>query len=197
MTSICIVRHGETDWNAAGRLQGTTDIHLNKTGVAQAQECGQFLSSGNWDVMITSPLQRARKTAEIINEDLYLPFVVMEEFSERYFGDAEGMTKEDRVAAFPDKKYPNQEIEETFHRRIMNGLQKINHHYGDQKILLVAHGAVIGAILSILSNGEIGSRKTRLINAGMSHIGFTEGRWCIREYNQVTHLSQYSEKGRV
>nr|WP_039813255.1 histidine phosphatase family protein [Jeotgalibacillus malaysiensis] len=197
MTLISIIRHGETDWNTEGRLQGATDIPINKTGILQAQECGHFLNDGEWDVLITSPLQRAKRTAEIINEELHLPLVVMNEFSERYFGDAEGMTREERMIAFPDKDYPNQETTEVMQQRILNGLQQINRNYPDKKVLLVAHGAIIGAILSMLSGGEIGSRKTRLINGGITTIDFAEGQWRIRDYNQVDHLSAYSERGRV
>ncbi|WP_404409504.1 histidine phosphatase family protein [Jeotgalibacillus malaysiensis] len=197
MTSISIIRHGETDWNTEGRLQGATDIPINETGVLQAQQCGQFLKIGQWDVLITSPLQRAKKTAEIMNEDLHLPLVVMDEFSERYFGDAEGMTREERMAAYPDKAYPNQETADMLQERILKGLQQINENYPDKNVLLVAHGAVIGAILSMLSGGEIGSRKTRLINGGITTIDFSEDQWRIRDYNQVEHLSEFSEKGRV
>ncbi|WP_341785742.1 histidine phosphatase family protein [Jeotgalibacillus salarius] len=191
------MRHGETDWNAEGRLQGATDIPINNTGILQAQECGYFLKSRQWDVLITSPLQRAKKTAEIMNEELRLPFVVMNEFSERYFGDAEGMTREERMVAFPDKAYPNQETTEVLQQRLLSGLQQINSDYGNKNVLLVAHGAIIGAVLSMLSDGEIGSRKTRLINGGITTIDFAEGRWHIRDYNRVDHLSAHSERGRV
>lgn len=79
----------------------------------------------------------------------------------------------------------------------MNGIQKINKEHSGKKVLLVAHGAVINAILSKFSNGEIGSGKTKLINACFSNIEFSQKRWRIKDYNQVTHLSQYSEKGRI
>lgn len=101
------------------------------------------------------------------------------------------------MIAFPDKEYPNQEKADILQQRILTGLQKIHGKYGDKKVLVVAHGAIIGAILSMLSGGEIGSRKTRLINGGITTIDFAEDQWRIREYNQVEHLSAYSERGRV
>lgn len=59
-------------------------------------------------------------------------------------------------------------------------------------MLLVAHGAVINTILATLSKGEVGSGKTKLINACISNIQFQEEKWNVREINQVTHLSYYN-----
>lgn len=196
ITSICLVRHGETDWNSLGRLQGRTDIPLNSKGILQADECRQFLKNYEWDVVITSPLKRAKETAKII-KDSNLPLFEMDEFLERYFGDAEGMTVEERLTAFPKRNYPNQEDRDSLNRRIMNGIQKINKEHSGKNVLLVAHGAVINTILANFSNGEIGSGKTKLINACISNIEFVQEQWSIKDYNQVTHLTQYSSEGRI
>ncbi|MCR2821257.1 histidine phosphatase family protein [Lederbergia panacisoli] len=193
MTTICLIRHGETDWNALGRLQGRTDIPLNSTGVRQAEECRNFLKNDQWDLIVTSPLQRAKRTAEIINEGLQVELVEMEEFVERSFGDAEGMTRQEIDSAYPNRDVPNQEERSALNKRVMAGLEKINRKYGDKKALLVAHGGVINAILSILSDGEIGSGKTRLINACISNINFKDKKWLISDFNQVGHLSKFKE----
>ncbi|MFZ7943550.1 histidine phosphatase family protein [Neobacillus sp. 19] len=190
MTTIFLVRHGETDWNAAGRIQGSTDIPLNAKGIQQAKECGQFLKQSSWDVIITSPLKRAKVTAEIINENLHIPLVEMGDFKEKFFGDAEGMTLEERRAKYPDHMYPNQEDEESLTKRVMNGLEKINHDYPNQKVILVVHGAVINSILAEISNGELGYGKTRIQNACISDIHYHENGWKVRTFNQVSHLSQ-------
>ncbi|MCM3567991.1 histidine phosphatase family protein [Neobacillus mesonae] len=189
MTTICIVRHGETDWNLAGKLQGSTDIPLNEKGIQQAKESGQYLKNSNWEVIITSPLKRAKRTAEIINESLNIPLVVMEEFKEKYFGDAEGMTFEERRRAFPDYQYPNEEDQSHFMNRLMAGLEKINQNYKDKRVLLVAHGAVIGSLLAQLSNGELGRGKIKIQNACMNEIQFCEDCWEIKSYNQISHLT--------
>ncbi|MBS4200811.1 histidine phosphatase family protein [Bacillus sp. FJAT-49732] len=193
MTTICLIRHGETDWNALGKLQGRTDIPLNNTGIRQAEECRDFLKNDHWDAIITSPLQRAKRTAEIINEGLQIPLIEMEEFVERSFGDAEGKTREENELMYPNRNIPNQEEKFALNERVMAGIENINRQYVNKKVLLVAHGGVINAILSILSDGEIGSGKTRLINACISNINFQEEKWLIGEYNQVGHLSKYKE----
>lgn len=193
MTTICLVRHGETDWNASGRLQGATDIPLNKMGVQQAKKCGEFLKTSNWDVIITSPLKRAKRTAEIIHKNLInVPLIEMDDFSERCFGDAEGMTLAERQITYPNRNYPNQEEMDSFNNRIMTGIKKVNQNYSNGKVLLVAHGAVINSLLSTLSKGEVGSGKTKLINACISNIQFQEEQWNVGEINQVTHLSYYN-----
>lgn len=190
MTTVCLVRHGETDWNAQGKIQGTADIPLNKAGARQAAQCGAYLAAADWDLIITSPLQRARRTAEIINETLELPLIEMEEFAEKHFGDAEGMTYEERALTFPNRLYPNQEDNELFAERLASGLKVINDRFPEQRVLLVSHGGVINAILGDLSGGEIGSGKTRLLNACLSHIHFNQDNWIIQNYNQVSHLEE-------
>jgi len=189
LTTICLIRHGETDWNAQGKLQGKTDIPLNHTGKRQAEECGEFLNADDYDILIHSPLIRAKQTAEIINEQLGLPMVEMRDFAERSFGDAEGMTIEERNRKYPDHHYPNGETRTSFNERVMEGIAKVNQQYLNQRILLVAHGAVIGAILSVLSNGEVGSGKTTLLNGCISNIHFQKEKWEIKDFNQVGHLS--------
>lgn len=188
-TTICLVRHGETDWNVAGRLQGSTNIPLNKTGISQANECSIFLAKNTWDIVITSPLKRAKKTAEMINEKLHLPFIEMEAFMEKSFGDAEGMTVAEREVAFPNRVYPNEEERSLFVERVMNGIGEILEKHREKRMLLVAHGAVINAVLYVLSNGEIGSGITRLHNACLSTIVFQNEKWNIETFNEIGHLT--------
>ncbi|ANU13113.1 YhfR [Planococcus halocryophilus Or1] len=190
MTMICLVRHGETDWNVQGKIQGKTDIPLNTEGMRQAARCAHYLTDSNWDVIITSPLKRAKGTALLINEKLQLPLIEMPEFEEKHFGDAEGMTYEERELTFPDRHYPNQEDNYLFAERLSSGLQIINECYQNKRVLLVSHGGVINALLGTLSKGEIGSGKTRLLNACFSHIQFDQTNWVIENYNQVSHLEK-------
>ncbi|MFE4523717.1 histidine phosphatase family protein [Cytobacillus firmus] len=192
MTTICLVRHGETDWNLKGKLQGRTDIPLNEAGILQAEECSEYLKSFVWDALVTSPLMRAKQTAEIINIKIKVPLIEMEEFLERNYGDAEGLTLEERMRVYPDKIYPNQEDQVSLRNRVMSGIEKIVEDFGERRILLVAHGAIINGILANLSNGEIGSGKTKLMNACISSIHFHQEEWKIENYNQISHLSCYN-----
>jgi uncharacterized phosphatase len=192
MTQICLVRHGQTDWNVQRKLQGKTNIPLNETGRKQARECRDHLKVSAWDVLISSPLVRAKETAEIINEEIHLPIKEMEEFMERSFGGAEGLTMEERDRLYSYNQYPNQEEVEDFKARIIAGLKKINERFQTEKVLLVCHGAVIHMILTIFSEEEQEVTLPRLENGCLNTIHFEEGDWKIKEYNLVGHLSEHN-----
>ena len=188
MTAICLIRHGETDWNKEGRIQGKTDIPMNQAGMVQAEKCAIYLAKCKWDVIISSPLSRAKQTALIIRKKLQVPIMEMSSFKERDYGDAEGMTKEVRERTFPNREFPNQESRESLIGRVMSGIQKLHEAYPDGRVLVVSHGGVINAILAKLSNGEIGSGKTKLSHACLTNIFYDQGKWMIKDYNQTTHL---------
>lgn len=184
MTVVCLVRHGETDWNVEGRLQGREDIELNENGKLQARNCGIYLKEENWDIIITSPLKRAKQTAKIINTHV-LP---IQNFIERDYGEASGLTVDEREKLFPKRDYKNQEPRELLTKRVISGLDTIQRKHPNNKVILVAHGAVINAILAHLSNGKIGSGKTKLMTACISRIQYNQKQWRINEFNQVAHL---------
>ncbi|MGM0751035.1 MAG: histidine phosphatase family protein [Bacillota bacterium] len=192
MTHICLVRHGQTDWNLKGKLQGQTDIPLNETGKLQAEECREFLQKSHWDVLITTSLVRASKTADIINEALKLPIVKMDHFKERYFGDGEGMSREEREKQYPDFIFPNMETYEVLTDRVQEGMKEIYNQFPDQEVLLVAHGAVISAILREFHKEEVGERHVKLFNGCLTNLHFTNGRWNVHSYNEVSHLSEHA-----
>lgn len=114
--------------------------------------------------------------------------VEINDFSERDFGDAEGMTLEEILSTYPDGKYPNREEGHAFYTRIMKGLDKVNQEYPSKKIVLVTHGAVINLIFSTISSGEFGREKLKLRNASLNTIFFQDGEWKINEFNYTAHL---------
>ena|SRR5690625_429025 len=187
MTSICLVRHGETDWNKKTKIQGWTDIPLNETGIKQAKNCSEHLAKENWDLIISSPLKRAKQTAEIINEILNVPLFTMEEFKERNYGDVEGMSRTERDETFPDRQYPNAEQLTDLMERAMKGIDIIHKKYNRKKVLLIAHGGTINAILAKLSDNKIGSGITKINNCSMTHIYHANESWHIKNYNIRTY----------
>lgn len=195
MTRICLIRHGETEWNKIGRIQGRTDVPLNETGKLQARACGTHLTGEAWDVIVTSPLQRAKQTADIINETMRLPVVEMKEFEEKHFGKAEGMTAEERYGLYPDKNYPGQEQADEFHSRLSEGLAQLHERFSNQRVLVVAHGGVINAILEQLAHGEYDG-EIRLQNGGMNHLSYASERWEIQHYNFIDHLELVDTKAK-
>jgi len=190
MTNICLIRHGETEWNVLGKIQGTTDIPLNENGMQQARMCRDYLKAFEWDVIVTSPLIRAKKTAEIINETLQLQLIEMEEFREKSFGDAEGKTREERENLYPNLEYPNQESRSDLMHRLMLGLEKILSAFPDQNVLLVAHGAVIHMLLHTLLDDHSELNNMYLKNACISNIFYQNNKWNVKNYNLIDHLSK-------
>ena len=89
---IYLIRHGETDYNKVRRLQGVTDIPLNARGIELAQKTAERLKDIHFDRIYTSPLIRARKTAEIIRGNRDLEIIPTEGLREISFGDYEGLT---------------------------------------------------------------------------------------------------------
>src|SRR5690606_7043497 len=92
--TFALIRHGQTDWNLEGRMQGSTDIPLNATGRDQARVAGGILTDAGeaWDVVVSSPLGRARETASIIAETLGVPLgESYAGLAEQDFGNAEGL----------------------------------------------------------------------------------------------------------
>ena len=103
MTDLVLVRHGETEWNRIGRVQGRTDIPLNDTGRQQARETAERLRErgDRFDAVVASPLSRAAETARIVADGLDLGAVeLVDALVERDYGGAEGMTGAEIDARF-------------------------------------------------------------------------------------------------
>jgi uncharacterized phosphatase len=188
-TTVCLVRHGETDWNREGRLQGREDIALNARGREQAGLAAAFLAQRHWDLVVSSPLARAAETASIIARHLGLEHVVsMDEFVERDYGAAAGLTLAERKDRFPGDAWPGLEERSAVAARCLAGLRALVRTYPGHDIVVVSHGAAINAILAALSGGEIGTGKTTLGNACINELHFRADAWEIVSYNVVSHM---------
>ncbi len=145
---IYYVRHGQTDWNLAGKMQGgQTEKDLNETGKKQAEETKKVLENIKYDLVICSPMNRAKQTAQIITEGKKVPIVYDERIRERKLGKLEGnlVTKECEEEIWDynaDIKLPEGESIKEFEKRILEFLKEIKEKYADKTILIVAHGGV-------------------------------------------------------
>ena len=104
--TVSVLRHGQTEFNNLGKFHGITDIELNETGKKQARNASKLLES-DYDVIISSPLKRARQTAEIVNENLNLEIIENPLIIERDFGNLEGLTWDEFVQKFPEEAAKN------------------------------------------------------------------------------------------
>jgi len=151
VTTISLIRHGQTDWNLQHRIQGSTDIPLNDTGRAQARMAADELltTTAPWDLIYTSPLSRARETAEIIADILHLPApMIAPDMVERSFGEVEGLTDEERSATFPaGVPVPGSESREDLRSRGVAAIARIADAHPDKRVIAVSHGGLLGQIL--------------------------------------------------
>jgi Fructose-2,6-bisphosphatase len=194
MTALCLVRHGETDWNATGRLQGREDVPLNDRGEEQAIKVGEYLGHSKFNAIFTSPLLRAKETALIVNHFVgHLPLFVSNDFIEKDYGQASGMTVEEKDIRYPDGKIPEMETFNHVGARVMTGLSMIRNRFPEGTVLLVAHGGLINVILSLLSDGRIGTGKTKLFNTCISHVVSEGDSWKIVDYNCIDHLKSFGK----
>ena len=182
-TTLGLLRHGQTDWNIDLRLQGSTDIPLNETGKEQARIAAAVLNREDWDVIIASPLSRAKDTADIVARELGMNVAIVPELIERSFGVAEGLDH----ASWRKLYESHQNIEgleslEDLRARTIQLLDLIANEYAGQRVLAVSHGAFIRKVLTIITNGELPREGERLSNASLNKFVHADGLWTISDY---------------
>jgi probable phosphoglycerate mutase len=169
VTLLALVRHGQTDWNAELRIQGRTDIPLNDTGRAQAALAAQSLRDGGWQRVASSTLVRARETARVIADALGLdepaayPGLV-----ERDYGVGEGMLVADFREQYGTGPVPGAETVEELAARALEGLGAVAADAPDQPTVVVAHGGVIRALLSLATDGALPRPGERVENGSVT-----------------------------
>lgn len=186
MTLFGLVRHGQTDYNLQNRFQGSSDIPLNATGIAQAHAAFAQLPPVDWDVIVTSPLKRAEQTGRIIGEDHDIPFGGTDpRFVEIDWGIAEGQAVEEMEQRYPERSFPGREDHQAVADRGYDGLEALEERYPGQKVLVVAHGTLIRFILS----GIIEQPLPSIPNATLSLVELEDTTWRVRMIagEQVDH----------
>jgi len=157
--TIALIRHGQTDWNRLGLLQGSTDIPLNDTGRAQAREAAAMLrdAGAHWDVVVSSPLARARETAAIIAEGIGVPLGdAVPLLVERHYGRFEGVS-DDEVARDPlGKADPSVETLSSVVDRGVAAVDAIAAAHPGRSVVVVAHGTIIHYTLNAFAGADVG-----------------------------------------
>lgn len=190
-TTLCFVRHGQTEWNKQTRIQGRVNNPLNNNGINQAKDLGKYLKDNNndWDIVVSSPLARAYETASIIHDILEMsnPIIIEDDFMEREFGDCEGalITKELFVDIVADN-IPNMETSEEIQNRVYNATIKIAEKYSGKKILIVAHSHVIKGLLTKLDTKY--SFNDLMYNSALNFFTYSDNKIKIEGINISTHL---------
>jgi broad specificity phosphatase PhoE len=155
---VCIARHGETDWNAAGILQGWIDVPLNDGGRRKAREMAAAFADAGFAAIWSSPLSRARETAEIIAQALRLPPPICHDgLKERNFGAIQGIPKlevgesnpillQQILRRNPATVFDAGESMDEFADRVLGAMTAIGAAHGGERVLVIIHGWVMDVI---------------------------------------------------
>ena len=169
LTTIYLVRHGETDWNIKNILQGHTDTQLNANGIKQSESLAKKLKNISFDMVFSSDLVRAKRTAEIIALDRKLAIETRKSLRERTFGKYEGMPRPEFKKLFTTwerlsekekhrfKLYEDIESEEEAAIRLVTFLREVAVGYSGKKILVVTHGGLMKVLLIHLGYATYGN----------------------------------------
>jgi len=195
---LILVRHGESEGNAGGIIQGRLDFDLSPTGLRQAQLTARHLARFAIDRVVTSPLLRAARTAESIGIELSLDVAPMPSLVEYDMGAASGLTGAQLREKFPEivrsgpasarPAFPGEEGRTVFHTRLRAALDELAKDAGTT--VAVAHGGVISALCHIVVGAD-------LQRPGAFHVGncsLTEinrdraGRFVLVRHNDTCHL---------
>jgi uncharacterized phosphatase len=163
MTTILLVRHGETDWNAERRVQGHSDTPLNETGSAQAAALADALGEKEIDAVYSSDLLRAHETARVVAERRGLEVTAIRDLRERNFGTWEGLTDEEVFDRFPQARHGSwgdAETKDEMADRVLDALERIALAHPGGHVLVVTHGGPVRALLAgcgVDGSGPIGN----------------------------------------
>ncbi len=198
---LCLVRHGETDWNAERRLQGHLDIPLNARGLAQAASTARGLSSTRFDAVYCSDLARTRQTAEAILSGRDTRTTLQADLRERHYGIFQGKTYDEVASSLPDdyRRFKNREADyafpgggeslAAFARRVEAALVAIALRHTGKDVLVVTHGGVLD-IAHRLATGKAlaAARDFAIPNAALNWLEHGKDGWRMLVWADVSHI---------
>lgn len=199
-TQICLVRHGETEWNAERRIQGQIDIGLNATGRQQAVAAGRWLKAAGIKALYSSDLKRAWTTAQAIGAELELVPTPVPEMRERRYGIFEGLTYDEAKANHPDGyaafegrnadyDFENGESLQLMFARVTGKLKALAARHPGETIAIVLHGGVLDIINRFVRGNPLEMPRDFLIpNAGINWIAAVDGHWHLQTWGETDHL---------
>jgi probable phosphoglycerate mutase len=199
-TRILLVRHGETDWNATGRLQGQSDTPLNAKGHEQARRAAQRLACEPVRALYSSDLARAFQTATIIGQTLGLTAVTSPRWRERQYGAWEGLTAAEIQARYPEQfaawrarsldfAPPQGETRSQLLTRALAELHTIARRHVGEFVVVVTHGGLCYVLIHHILGSVDGDRREFTFGNGSIHMLEVSGdRWSVISMNDTAHL---------
>jgi broad specificity phosphatase PhoE len=173
MSHLCLVRHGQTDWNLEGRYHGQSDVPLNENGRAQARLLAHHLQGQPFAAIFTSDLQRARETAEIIAAALDSPITFEPRLREIDQGEWEGQLVEEIIARYAELwqerivdpinvRPPGGETVGEVTTRVYAALDDIARLYPLNQVLISSHGFALATVICKVRGISVGQAYTMI-----------------------------------
>lgn len=194
--TVLFWRHGQTDFNVAGRFQGQSDVPLNDTGRAQAAQAARTLAEFAPELIVSSDLSRAAETAGSLGSLVGLDPIRDERLRETAFGDWEGSTRAEVAETWSaelaewvsgaDVAPPGGESRTQSGRRVAEAITDIVTSSPAETIAIVAHGAVLRGAAELLLGLAGPGRIAVLGNCGHGEFGFSESGWVLRSWGTGT-----------
>lgn len=200
VTTLLLIRHGQTDWNVAKKWQGHADIPLNDTGLAQAEALAARLQKWPIENIITSDLLRCSQTADVIGNKLNITPIADPLWRERDVGDFSGMTGEEAKANFPEiwaaangkgmVDAPNGETFAEVRARGLQAYEKVIASHEGQMVVIVSHGGLLHTLIAqlIQIREDVYGRISKRGNTGLSIVEVNDGVPKLVRLNDTSHL---------
>jgi probable phosphoglycerate mutase len=197
-----MVRHGETAWNAEGRVQGQTDVPLSAVGEAQARAVRDALAGERFIALYASDLARVRQTAAPAAAQLGLRVRLEPRLRERHYGKFETLTYAEARARLPqdyarfrakelDYDFGSGESLRAFHARAIECVAEIAARHAGAAVLVFTHGGVLEMVhRHALGSGLSAPRDFEIPNAALNWIEIGPGAWRVSAWAQVAHLER-------
>ena len=201
-TRICIIRHGETDWNVDRRIQGHTDIPLNETGRAQALAMAFNAAHQRFHAIYSSDLARAQETARVLASREDQQVKLLPQLRERHYGIFQGLTAEEGaalhpaahahyVARDPDYDFGGGESLRRFAERVSEAIAWLVRHHGGQTIAAVSHSGVLDVVYRRATGRPLSApRDFAIPNCALNWFHFDGRGWHLEAWGDRHHLHQ-------
>jgi 2,3-bisphosphoglycerate-dependent phosphoglycerate mutase len=201
-TLLLAVRHGETEWNLAGRHQGQLDSPLTSRGIRQAECLADGLADRHVDILFSSDLGRALHTAEIIAKRLSLEICTDLRIRERHHGIVQGLTRKEFADKYPDEAQrffsgdpdyvlPGGESARQLYDRSVQCAEDVALRHPGKNVLIVGHGGGMSCYFRKATSIPLGQpRRFSLFNAAINSFRISGGQWHLDTWGEIAHLKR-------
>ena len=201
-TRICIIRHGETEWNVEKRIQGHTDVPLNETGRAQALAMAFNAAHHRFHAIYSSDLARAQETARALAQREAHDVRLLPQLRERHFGIFQGITATEGavrhpeayaryIARDPDYDFETGESLTAFAARVAEAVDWLVRHHSGQTIAAVAHSGVLDIVYRRATGRPLETpRDFKIPNCALNWFRFDGQGWHLEAWGDRHHLHE-------